>query len=71
MSRARDLWKHAIADYDAATVPWLPTLDVLLREGPLARRILRALGSEFSRNRVANVYRRLCDCLAQGELFHA
>jgi carboxylate-amine ligase len=69
--RARDLWKHAIADYDAATVPWLPTLDVLLREGPLARRILRALGSEFSRNRVANVYRRLCDCLAQGELFHA
>jgi len=69
--RARDLWKHAIADYDAATVPWLPTLDVLLREGPLARRILRALGSEFSRTRVASVYRRLCDCLAQGELFHA
>ena len=69
--RARDLWQHAIADYDAASRPWLPVLDVLLREGPLARRILRALGGDFSRPRAEEVYRRLCDCLAQGELFHA
>lgn len=69
--RARDVWRHAIAEYDATSLPWLPTLDALLREGPLARRILRALGGDFSRARLFEVYRRLCDCLAQGEMFHA
>jgi carboxylate-amine ligase len=69
--RARDLWKHAIADYDAAILPWLPTLETLLREGPLARRILRALGGNAPRSRMEAVYRRLCDCLAEGEMFHA
>jgi carboxylate-amine ligase len=70
-ARARDLWRHVIAEYDATTLPWLPTLDALLREGPLARRILRALSGDFSCARMSEVYRRLCDCLAEGEMFHA
>jgi gamma-glutamyl:cysteine ligase YbdK (ATP-grasp superfamily) len=44
-------------------------LRVLLERGPLARRILRALGKDPSRQRMEAVYRELCDCLAAGRMF--
>jgi gamma-glutamyl:cysteine ligase YbdK (ATP-grasp superfamily) len=48
---------------------WLPALSVILDRGPLARRILGALGDDHSRDRQAAVYRGLCDCLATGHMF--
>jgi hypothetical protein len=45
------------------------TIDAILREGPLARRILRAIGSDTSRERIADVYRALCKCLEDGRMF--
>jgi hypothetical protein len=45
------------------------TLDFILERGPLARRRLRATGRAFDRARLATVYRKLCDCLAEGRLF--
>jgi gamma-glutamyl:cysteine ligase YbdK (ATP-grasp superfamily) len=45
-------------------------LELILRHGPLARRILQVLGDGFSRDELVAVYRRLADCLLQGELFH-
>jgi len=44
-------------------------LQTILREGPLARRILNAIGSDFSRRRLEMVYRELCDCLEEDRMF--
>ena len=49
---------------------WAP-LQVILDEGPLARRIIQALGPEPDRDRLAAVYRELCDCLQEGRMYHA
>lgn len=46
-------------------------LEVILAEGPLARRILQAIGDEPDRDRLAAVYRELCACLEEGRMFHA
>lgn len=71
---AGELWAYLVADLLAdgtlPSEPWAAPLRVLLDEGPLARRILRALGPEPDRERLAAVYRRLCDGLERGELFH-
>ncbi len=48
---------------------WGPTLSALVERGPLANRILSAVGKEPTRERCATVYRALCDCLQTGELF--
>jgi glutamate---cysteine ligase / carboxylate-amine ligase len=48
---------------------WRPTLDAILREGPLARRILRATGAAPTRERLHDVYGELCGCLDDGRLF--
>jgi glutamate---cysteine ligase / carboxylate-amine ligase len=44
-------------------------LQVILDEGCLARRILHALGPSPSREHIADVYRRLAQCLVEGRLF--
>ena len=41
----------------------------MLERGPLARRILRAVGPECSKARLQAVYRELCDCLDEGRMF--
>lgn len=46
-------------------------LTVILEQGPLARRLLHALGPEPGRDRLAEVYRQLGDCLVRGQMFHA
>ncbi|SIR15627.1 Glutamate-cysteine ligase family 2(GCS2) [Aromatoleum tolulyticum] len=69
---ARELWRHLIdacADHPLLTPATRPVLDTILAHGPLARRILAALGEPFDRARLAVVYRQLCDCLAAGRLF--
>jgi glutamate---cysteine ligase / carboxylate-amine ligase len=48
---------------------WTAPLRTMLDRGPLARRILRALGGDFSRPSLERVYRRLALCLAEGRLF--
>ena len=46
------------------------TGQVILDEGPLARRIIRVLGPEPDHDRLAAVYRELCDCLKEGRMYH-
>lgn len=80
-STAGDLWRHLLQTTlftaDAST-PWREPLELILEEGPLARRILRRLGVETSapadgerldRSAVSTVYHELCACLAEGRLF--
>lgn len=71
--RAGELWEHLIgriaADADNAGVQWHGTWQTMLEHGPLARRILRAVDGDFSRERLKTVYAALCDCAGQGDMF--
>jgi len=51
-------------------VAW-PALSVIFDKGPLARRLMAALGEDPSMDCLAGVYRELCDCLKSGRMFHA
>lgn len=44
-------------------------MNTLLEGGTLSRRIMTAVGDAPTRERLRDVYRRLCDCLAAGEVF--
>ncbi len=46
-------------------------LDVILNEGTLSTRLLRSVGSDVNAASLLATYRRLCDCLAEGRMFHA
>jgi hypothetical protein len=53
---------------DAALAEHAPALDVLLGEGCLARRLLRRLGEQPTREALRSTYRELADCLREGRL---
>lgn len=69
---ARELWQYLL-DACRHRAPLTPAsariLDTILSRGPLARRIVAALGERFDRARLTAVYRQLCDCLGTGRLF--
>lgn len=69
--RARDLWQHLIETLVPGNTPaqWRRIHDLYLRRGVLAGRICAALGDAPQQEDLERVYRRLCDCLANGELF--
>jgi carboxylate-amine ligase len=70
---ARELWSFLIEQMwteDAGHArAWQDPLLCILQHGPLARRILRALGTDYSRQHLEAVYRDLCDCLHEGRMF--
>ena len=67
------LWEHVLGRLGAAAQGDLAahaeTLAFVLREGPLARRILASLRGGVSRGALRTVYCHLADCLAEGTLF--
>lgn len=81
---ANELWSHLVESVVAADAdfagPWGNAMSVLLTEGPLARRIVRAVAGEkpdlasrlaLDREQLHRVYGSLCDCLAENRMFHA
>lgn len=70
---AGELWvsinQDSWPDFGPLSPDLRETLAVILEKGTLARRILRALGNNFSRKDLRNVYEKLCTCLSTGELF--
>jgi glutamate---cysteine ligase / carboxylate-amine ligase len=70
---AQELWASLIErmldDEAEHAGQWKRPLHTILRHGPLARRILRAVGGDVSPARLLQVYRQLCDCLDQGRMF--
>lgn len=69
---AGELWRHLIGriapggDMEGqCTTAWQTMLD----QGPLARRILRAVAGDFSRERLRAVYAALGDCVQEGRMF--
>jgi glutamate---cysteine ligase / carboxylate-amine ligase len=68
--RAGELWRHLIETSALDnSADWGEPLRVILEQGPLARRILRALGPACDKARLHAVYRALCDCLEAGRMF--
>jgi gamma-glutamyl:cysteine ligase YbdK (ATP-grasp superfamily) len=53
-----------------AAAPWRETLDVILAEGCLARRLVVAAGEHPTRETLHGLYARVADCLSEGRLFH-
>lgn len=75
---ARALWRRLVdllVREERLSSVWLPTLDVILEEGPLARRIVSALAKQGfvsgDRQVLGDVYLRMCNCLDEGRLFRA
>lgn len=65
--RAGDVWAHLVDT--VVEESWREPLDLIVREGVLARRILRAVGNDTSPSRIREVYGELSDVLAAGGLF--
>lgn len=67
------LWKHIFDSliHRGNTVldKWKPELSIVLNEGSLSSRILKALGKQQSAPDIREVYRKLSDCLEQNKLF--
>lgn len=66
---ARELWRHLIGASLPDSSGWQKPLRVMLEQGPLARRILRAIGGDDSGARLRAVYLELCGCLDEGRMF--
>lgn len=70
---AGELWRHLVErmleNNPGHASHWQQALHVILDQGPLARRILRAVGDDCSPQRLRDVYGQLCDCLRDGVMF--
>lgn len=70
---AQQLWRHLIEQLrqrGELAESWRPPLQIMLEQGPLARRMLRAAGGS-PHARLPGIYRRLCRCLHEGRMFES
>jgi carboxylate-amine ligase len=68
--QAKDVWKHIIeqVSYQLDTEA-LQTVNFILENDTLARRIVRKLKGDFSKENIQSVYKQLAECLAYNQLF--
>jgi carboxylate-amine ligase len=71
--RAGTLWSRLAETLDARGAPheplWADALHLVLAQGTLASRLLRAAGAQPDHRSLRTAYRKLCDCLAAEEPF--
>jgi gamma-glutamyl:cysteine ligase YbdK (ATP-grasp superfamily) len=69
---AQDLWKHLVAQvekhYPALIAPYREPIEYILQKGTLASRILTALEHRASWKTIDVVYKKLAECLPNGEM---
>ncbi len=69
----QELWQYCRESVDLNTGEFAASttsiIDFILKEGPLARRILNATGNSVKKSRLHETYRVLCDALLEGEPF--
>jgi len=71
-STVKDLWKHLYAlAKPSIDDSHYEALDIILSEGTLSTRILKALNTDFSEENIKNVYSKLANCLAENQLFNS
>lgn len=68
---AGELWQRLLTETVAPEDESWPALDLIVRQGPLGRRLLKATGNEPNRQRLAEVYGQLAGCLSVGKMFTA
>ena len=68
---AADVWRTLAHASEHRLAPHRAPLDVILNEGTLASRLLQSVGPDVNAKTLLATYRRLCDCLAHGRMFHA
>ncbi|MBL0740295.1 carboxylate-amine ligase [Chryseolinea lacunae] len=68
---AQEILKHLVERMIAQGKlgEWKKPLDVILEDGPLAQRMVKATGAEPTHERVVEVYKQLAQCLAANEMF--
>lgn len=66
---AKELWRYLLTDLliDGKD----DALEVILREGPLARRILQAYKKQPSKEGLHSIYNQLASCLQESKMFHS
>ncbi|MFZ6010138.1 MAG: carboxylate-amine ligase [Bacteroidota bacterium] len=71
--KASELWKHilekTVRSGNGALEKWRREIDIILAEGTLASRIVRAVGNDASKENIIRIYKQLCDCLGQNRMF--
>lgn len=71
--KAGGLWQHLVewvASRRSSSInPWKPQLDILVREGTLASRMVKSMGENPTRERIIRTYKSLSACLAQNKMF--
>lgn len=69
----RELWQKVIEKItgsgNTALEKWKPELSVILTEGTLSERIIRAMNGDASTESIVRIYRQLAGCLAQNKMF--
>ncbi|MGW8313638.1 MAG: carboxylate-amine ligase [Desulfuromonadales bacterium] len=66
-----DLWRSIYGQLEnEIDEEYRSPLELILRRGPLAQRILEALPTGFGAEEILHVYCQLADCLMLGELYH-
>ncbi len=68
---ANEAWRALAAMEQQKLAPHRAALDVILAEGTLSTRLKRSVGPKVTPAALHSTYRRLCDCLAEGRMFHA
>lgn len=69
-----DVWRHladTLLPRDATPAAVREPLDVILNEGPLARRMLARLNGRADLESLHDLFSELCDCLAAGRMLRA
>lgn len=70
---AGELWQHIFQQLlkkgNRVLEKTSKELNIILKEGTLAHRIVQAIGNEPSKENIGKVYRKLCDCLEQNKIF--
>jgi carboxylate-amine ligase len=69
----QELWLHIVSRLPKGEGSELErrkhAINILLKEGTLAQRMVRAMNNNFSQANIAQVYRQLSVCLVQNKLF--
>ena len=70
---AGELWQTIfqmlISQGNEALEKWTPEIDIILSQGTLASRILKATGGQAGPGKIITIYKQLASCLAQNKMF--
>ena len=70
---AQYVWRHIIKQllvwYPDEMTPFVENLNIIIEQGTLSQRIVKALGTDFSQEDLQQTYRQLCHCLESNTMF--